>query len=551
MKRVLLYLSILLLPALAQAQVEKQVSVEKDYIPHVAAAQKLALTPDMTDTVMMRPEVDYAFTPRGYETSLLTENFQPATIAYWDYVRSRLIYVKAAAGVPFASEADAYISAYRKDRGYAMGYLNHKGDYRNRKTIEGEGVTAHNAQMENRVGARAGLFVGRRLLEADIYANQIMHHRYPTTMERLSFGDFNGKIRFGDDFTNLNRWNFNVEVGGRIYRNAARLQSAGRFNQSDLFAKVAVGKKHFRFHAGYDGGYGSGALEAYTNNIFMTGLRYGFGRERFDFIVGADYYNDKVSEITSSPHHVFPYLRMMWKNRKQSFVPYLEVDGGIKRHDFATLSYENYYLLPSKEIAEMLLLTPSESIYNGRFGIGGNLGKGIFSYNLSAELSLADNHAYWYNDKADYLYDLAFQHSLRLNGSMVFRPSGWFMAQVETGVYVWENYDDFYSSRPNFELDVELRYTGRRLSIGAGLEYRGSVKWMTLAEGEPAEGVVPSYVATQTSNTINLGLDAEWRINERWAVFAEGRNLAGSKLYEWLHYYTDSAQCMVGAKFSF
>ena len=74
---------------------------------------------------------------------------------------------------------------------------------------------------------------------------------------------------------------------------------------------------------------------------------------------------------------------------------------------------------------------------------------------------------------------------------------------------------------------------------------------MTLAEGEPAEGVVPSYVATQTSNTINLGLDVEWRINTRWAVFAEGRNLTGSKLYEWLHYYTDSAQCMVGAKFSF
>ena len=68
MKRILIYLMlILILPALAQAQVSKQVNVEKDYTPHVESAQKLAMVPDMTDTVMMRPEVDYAFTPRGYD----------------------------------------------------------------------------------------------------------------------------------------------------------------------------------------------------------------------------------------------------------------------------------------------------------------------------------------------------------------------------------------------------------------------------------------------------------------------------------------------------
>lgn len=553
MKRILIYLMlILILPALAQAQVSKQVNVEKDYTPHVESAQKLAMVPDMTDTVMMRPEVDYAFTPRGYETSLMTENFKPATITYWDFVRSPMLYVKAAAGVPFASEADAYISTYRKDRGYAMGYVNHLGDYRNRKALDGvTKVSRRTSQMDNRIGGRAGLFVGRHLLEADIYANHVLRHRYPTSGERIAFGDFNGKIRFGDDFTNPSRWNFNAEIGGKLYGNKARLQDVGKFNQSDLMAKVAVGKNHFRFHAGFEGIYGQRALDDYSNNIVNVGLRYGFSRERYDFVIGADYYYDKVSELTSSPHRIFPYLRMMWKNKKESFVPYLEVDGGIKRHDFASLSYENPYVLPSSELVSMLLSTPNESSYNGRFGFGGNLAKGMFSYNLSAELSLADDHAYWYNSGADYLFDLAYQHSLRLNGSVVFRPSGWFMAQVQMGAYVWENYENFYSSRPNFDVDVELRYTGHRLSVGATLEYQGGVKWMTLAEGEPAEGVVPSYVATQTSNTINLGLDVEWRINTRWAVFAEGRNLTGSKLYEWLHYYTDSVQCMVGAKFSF
>ena len=58
-----------------------------------------------------------------------------------------------------------------------------------------------------------------------------------------------------------------------------------------------------------------------------------------------------------------------------------------------------------------------------------------------------------------------------------------------------------------------------------------------------------SYI--KTDGTFTLGVEAEWRINERWAEYAEGRNLTGSKVYEWLHYYKYSPQGLVGAKFTF
>ena len=61
-----------LVPATVVAQVEKQVVVEKNYIPTVGSAQKLSIVPDMTDTVMMRPDVDYTISPRSFETSLMT-----------------------------------------------------------------------------------------------------------------------------------------------------------------------------------------------------------------------------------------------------------------------------------------------------------------------------------------------------------------------------------------------------------------------------------------------------------------------------------------------
>ena len=228
MKRALIYLAMLLLPAALHAQVAKQVDVEKDYTPMVNTAQKLAIVPDMTDTVMMRPEIDYSFMPRSYETSLMTENFKPATIAYWDFVRSKLLYAKAGLAVPMESEADAYISTYRKDRGYAMAYVNHWGDYRNRMALDGvTKVKSHTSQMSNRIGGRAGLFMGRRMLEVDIYGDEQLRHRYPTTGERIWYGDVNGKIRVGDDFADLSRWNFNVEAGGKVYGHNARLEDWG------------------------------------------------------------------------------------------------------------------------------------------------------------------------------------------------------------------------------------------------------------------------------------------------------------------------------------
>lgn len=551
MRRVLyILLPLLLLPIVVSAQVAKQVEVSKDYKPSVSSAQKLALTPDMTDTVKMRPDIDYTITPRSYETSLMTENFKPATITYWDYQRSSPLYVRGAVGVPLTSEGDVYISTYNKDRGYAMAYANHWGDYRNRYNLLGEKVEDNTSEMSNRVGGRAGLFVGRHLLEVDLYGDHQLRHRYPSTGEKITFGRGVGKLRFGDDFSDLSRWNFNVELGGSVFANEA---DAGDFNLSTMSARAEVGKivgdRHIlRIHAQYDGAYGAKQIEAYKNNTFKAGMRYGVTTERLEMLIGADYYYDNVKESTDSPHHIYPYLHLMWKNTSEGFVPYVEVDGGLKRNDYSTLLYTNPYLRGTSAVASMLPSLDNESVYNGRAGFGGNLGDGLFVYNVSAELSIADDHAYWYAVGADYSFVEAYQHSLRIDAEAKVRPSGWFEAEAKAGVYVWENYDDFYSNRPNFNASLDLRYTGRKLHFGVGVGYQGPIKWMV---ADVLSGETRTFGYQRTDGTFLVGVDAEYRVNDRWSIFAEGRNLAGSKIYDWLGYYRDTQQCLLGVKITF
>ena len=558
MKRLLYIFLILCLPVAVSAQVAKQVEVTKDYTPSVSTAQKMSILPDMTDTVTMRPDIDYTITPRSYETSLMTRNFKPATITYWDYNNTRPLYVSAAMGAPLQSEADVYLSTFNKDKGYAMAYANHWGDYRNRHNLLGELVKSKTAEMSNRIGGRAGLIWGRRLLEVDIYGDHQLRHRYPTTGAKVQFGSMQGKIRLGDDFTDLSRWNFNVEVGGGFFLDGKNVSAA---NQSNLNAKAAVGKmlgQHlFKLHVEYLGAFGAKSIDVYNNNTLMAGMRYGFSGKRLEFVLGADYYYDKVAESVDSPHHIFPSLKMTWKNSEQTFVPYVEVDGGIKRHDFASLKYANPFLATTGDIGVKLASSPNESVYNGRIGIGGVLGRGVFSYNLSAELSFANDHFYWYSYGADYYFTSAYQHSLRIDGSVLLRPASWFEAELKAGVYAWENYDNHYSNRPNFETALKLSFIARRFTADVNLAYRGGIKWMTLAEVESDGNYEMSAPPTlefshvKTDNELTLGLYAEYRINNRWGVYAEGRNLTGSKVYEWLGYYRDSAEGLLGVKFTF
>ena len=107
-----------------RAQVTKQVEVTKTYVPEVSKAVKLPIVPDMTDTVRLRPEIDYTVTPSALATNLSTEPFRPATVTYWEFDRPRPLYLKVGAGAPLNSVLDLYASTQNPGTGYVVGYLN-------------------------------------------------------------------------------------------------------------------------------------------------------------------------------------------------------------------------------------------------------------------------------------------------------------------------------------------------------------------------------------------------------------------------------------------
>ena len=177
MKRVLIAaVFAAVLPQLAAAQVEKQVEVTKAYVPKVESASKLAVRPDMTDTTRLRPEIDYTITPLSLRTTLSTRPIRPATVTYWEFNRPLPFYVKAGAGYPLNSVLDFYASSQNPSTGYVIGYVNHEGQYA--KIRNDFGVKNPSTRMFNRIGAAAGKYFGKHILEGDLYYDNRMYHRY-------------------------------------------------------------------------------------------------------------------------------------------------------------------------------------------------------------------------------------------------------------------------------------------------------------------------------------------------------------------------------------
>ena len=227
MKRILFAAALLAaLPCSVSAQVEKRVEVTKAYVPSVESAAKLAVEPDMTDTVKMRPEIDYTITPLSLQTTLATRPIRPATVTYWEFNRPLPFYLKAGAGYPLNSVLDFYASSQNPGTGYVVGYVNHEGRYA--KIKNDFGIKNNSTRMLNRIGAAAGKYFGKHILEGDLSYENRMYHRYgmyvaPGVMSDMApgamadYGDANIAVRFGDDFQDLSRVNFEIAIRGGLF----------------------------------------------------------------------------------------------------------------------------------------------------------------------------------------------------------------------------------------------------------------------------------------------------------------------------------------------
>jgi len=542
--------------ATAFAQVNKQVEVTKAYVPEVAEAMKLPIVPDMVDTVKMRPDIDYGITPLMYSTDLATHKFKPATVTYWEFNRPTAFYLKLGAGYPINTIGDFYASVHNAGVGYVTAYANHRGQFGGIRNYFGDWNDA--LQSRTRVGVAGGVYWGKRMFEGDASYYSSIHSRYARhggdENFKSDFEDVALKLRLGDDFTDLSRVNFNVDVRARYFNDKSDwiAPSDPNLQQAEVSADVRTARRFGRHYAelsaGYDGYWGVKSLKDYGDNIIRVGARYGYASDILDLTVGADYCHDRISTRAKKSNYVIPYAKLVLNVSRSGYVePFVQLDGELRNNSYFSLVRRNPYV----EFFDGATSLPNTVHYKLSFGISGRFAQERLAYRLYADMSFLENAIYWYN--YDYMWlraKTARQNIMSLNLEFEYKPVNSFMMSFGLHGHLYTDFADVYNGKSPVDGFLKLRYMHRKFSVGFSAAACGPVKWtsMEYGTGESAGLVgkkitVPFYV--------DLGVDAEWYATKNLSIFVEGSNLANMNMYKWAFYREQGIRFTAGVKFSF
>ena len=563
----------------ASAQVTKQVEVTKDYAPEIGTARKMDITPNMVDTITLRPEIDYTITPRSFASALGTHRFNPATVTYWEYQRKYPFYVKAGIGYPLNTEGDFYASSHRADVGYITGYINHYGQYSHLKYKNGSDGKLYkdnrSMQMNNKFGVMGGKYFGRYTLAGDLFYRMDSYSRYPLhdaefKQRKIDFDDLNLALSFGDSFADYSHLNFKVYASADLYNDKSQTFVEGaRYQQINVTSGVALAREITKRSAlsldiDYKGYYGLRSLSAYKNSIVGGKVLYRYRSGGLvDMNVGAEVvYDYNPAAEKNSRWHAFPYLALSLNiNENGLFVPYVEVDGEVQNNSYYSLVRQNPYIAILGGEAGSLSadsVVPNTSLYNVRFGVSGHTANSKFAYRFYANMSFLLNDIYWYNiNQVFFGVESANRNVWSLCGAVDYKPISQLLltAQVKGSLYSnFAKFDDvtLEGAMPDFEALLKARYTHKKFTVGLSADLRSKTKW-SCVQSSSILGDSDRAFTFETPFWVGLNLYADWHVSKTCTVYAEGDNLLGDLMptYRWAFYREMGASFTVGVKVQF
>ncbi len=565
----------------ASAQVAKQVEVTKEFAPEISQAKKMDITPNMVDTITLRPEIDYTITPRSFASELGTHKFNPASVTYWEYRRDYPFYLKAGLGYPLNSVADFYATTHRPDVGYLTGYVNHYGQYaklRYDDVATGKSYKNNKAlQMANKFGVMGGKYFGRYTLSGDVFYRMDTYHRYPLfddafSKRKVDFEDVNLSLSFGDSFADYSKFNFKVYASADYYHDKSQhFVSGANYQQINISAGAMLAREISKrsalsFNLDYRGYFGIKSLSSYKNSIAQAALMYHYrSGGMLDMKAGVKFAYDynPVDAEKKHRYHIFPYLALSLNiNDKGVFVPYVEVDGELQNNSYYSLVRKNPYVAILGEGNGALqadTALANTALYNVRFGVSGHTANSKFAYRFYANMSFMLNALYWYNINQIYFgVQSADKNLWSLCAAVDYKPISQLLLTAEVKGSLYTNFTGkmnmVANALPPVEAMLSARYTHRKFTLGASAKLYGTTKWTfeqnrQLFDAASTMPVQRSVVTAPAS--VDLRLYADWHITRNCTVFAEGNNLLNMQMYRWVFYREIGASFTVGVKAQF
>ena len=539
----------------AQAQIQREVDVTRAYEPSVENALKLNITPDMTDTVQLRPDFRYEITPRPLVYGFPVDPISPARFAAVGEAVRYPFYAKLGIGGPMQSVADLRYAKQLTQRLNVGAYATHQGQYS--KIKNDMDIKESASGTDNRAGAfldyRAAkdLVIGgeldyrfRNVHRYGYYAPGSMPSFFDTSKDNLLQFYHDVQLRFsaGNSFTDRDKVNFRVGAGIDYF--AERY----KYDQFVWNVDALVG-----FRAGYDGFLtiggdinmtsGSNNMDDRSGMIGKAGVAYHYDNGDFRVKLGAEigYSETKNGDGKENRTLFLPQIRVEKDLLDGGLTPFADLRSEVTDNSFGELMKRNPYTFSG-------VWAPNTVSYQVRAGIKG--GAGSVKYKVYGGYDMLRDNFYWANVQEYSAFGNAFT---TLTDSLnVFRAGAEIQANIRNAVtlnagvhyanYSSENYS-VAAGLPEIKADFSATYNHRkRLYVTLGLEMIGERTMFELDNGV-RRNVVPWQA------DLRFGLD--YFVTPQFGVFFNANNLLNHDIYEFNRYRGLGTNGMVGVKISF
>ncbi len=547
MKRLIFILSFILLSSNAlKAQVNKEVEVTKSYVPTVIKADKPMIKAVISDTTYMNPDVDYNIAPLAINTQLQTLPIKPATVTYWEFNKPASAQIKAGIGLPINTLFQGYASSHNASVGYMAAKIDHIGNYSKINKLDA-------TQSQNEIAVAGGLYIAKHTLEGSLSYSNDLYNKYAFEQSAstfLNYQDFNATVRFGDNFVDMSRFNFNFGLDySRFYDR--RSNTNDKFLFESLFGKdIGLGKLLFNLD------YQSiSSSDTYENQNANIGISLASKIANWQLTLGAQYiYDNTKFDESNTPNHYFIPKLVINRSSSNAISPFVEIGGSIAQNSFAELSAINPYIYGG-------LAAKSSVEYNFAAGLSGQFASSAIAYRLDAEYTVGQNSRFWMlnvieNDDATiydnyYTLELANLNTTSFNFRLDCKPVSNLLLAFDAHYYLYNDYDSdlLVNSRPDYQGSVRLEFRPRKLGFG--------VKGTIIGERNFTQSTVSTASATPVNSTVSLpsvfdmSAYLDLQSSEKFSFFLEGSNLCGAELYPWAGYKGFGLQITAGVKINF
>lgn len=528
------------------AQEHKRVEVTKNYTHEASPAKKMVAPTDISDAPVIEPEISYSVSPETWQIELEDHNFNPASASYWDNNRGERLFSRIAVGYPLVTDFAVRYATHNVRLGYFGVGVEHDGNFAMREN--GLGIKqsiANSYAMSNRVDVSGGLVAGRQMVEARVdYDNSILNRYAKATPDRLAFNDANISVRYGDDFVDLSRINFGVEVDGGYWNGGVPAVGdgmAGEFN-TNLGAHLAR-----NFHGnvvGFKAGFGLWKGSTTTEYRDVT-VNFGFNYARSFGIVDVkaevQYMYDKVSGRGKPSHFFMPAARVDFNLGKAAIIPFIELQTNIKHNGIESL-YDANPFIDYTAMQSVFGTMASTRSYDLHFGIMGADRASKFAYRVYLGGNFIGDQMLWYVNELG-MFGFAQGDNNRLFAGVEFeyQPVGGLRLAANVRAHMDRAKTAYAVSDSKVTAGVLAEYCLQRWKFNLSGDFRSAREWSGANEN----------LAFRAPACFDLRASIAFKVTSAVEAYAQGYNLLNQRIFDYAYYNQNGIGFMLGVKIDF